>query len=324
MHSSRPCSCSRKGMLPPTLVSRGVFGFGEVVTTPKPQTSLRFGFASLPPSSQLETNGKMCFSKKQKIIIINENQKRQEIDTKMHKKEQMTKSIKMRNVGAQTQKKWRPRGPPPEGWGPEGGGPNISRFFPSPATNVRSFSLSPPERVGPERTTQLQMACTPLPTPDLTHPVLGEHPPPHLVHPTPTCEKRHPKPRLMSSSLPSRPTAFISFDNCSVPSNHTLMGLSWAFANSFGASAEPMKCPQLGKASIVPSDVVIRTIELVARTLKKDISFSRNIFLTERKLLIGRSARERAHVSQVIDVCHSSCAQADIGCTVFGPRSVGR
>ena len=26
--------------------------------------------------------------------------------------------IKMRNVGAQTQKKWRPGGPPLEGWGP--------------------------------------------------------------------------------------------------------------------------------------------------------------------------------------------------------------
>ena len=56
----------------------------------------------------------------------------------------------MRNVGAQTQKKWGPGGPPPEGWGPEewgpksggrrsggpksGGpkgfaGPNILRFF---------------------------------------------------------------------------------------------------------------------------------------------------------------------------------------------------
>ena len=34
----------------------------------------------------------------------------------------MSNMIKMRNVGAQTQKKWRPGGPPPEGWGPEGWG----------------------------------------------------------------------------------------------------------------------------------------------------------------------------------------------------------
>ena len=42
----------------------------------------------------------------------------------MHKKEQMSNMIKMRNVGAETEKKWRPGGPggpPPEGWGPKGG-----------------------------------------------------------------------------------------------------------------------------------------------------------------------------------------------------------
>ena len=51
------------------------------------------------------------------------------------------------------------------------------------------------------------------------------------------------------------------------------MGLSQAFANTFDASAEPMKCPQPGTASIVPSDVGIRTIELVAPMLKKEMFF---------------------------------------------------
>ena len=32
----------------------------------------------------------------------------------------MSNMTKMRNVGAQTQKKWRPGGPPPEGWGAGG------------------------------------------------------------------------------------------------------------------------------------------------------------------------------------------------------------
>ena len=73
--------------------------------------------------------------------------------------------IKMRNVGAQTLKKWRPGGPPArreggpkggarraetsgpaawglEGWGPEGRGPKISCFFPSPATFFFLSSLS--------------------------------------------------------------------------------------------------------------------------------------------------------------------------------------
>ena len=48
------------------------------------------------------------------------------------KKEQMSNMIKIRNVGAQKEKKWRPGGPPlegrgaegwsPEEWGPEGSG----------------------------------------------------------------------------------------------------------------------------------------------------------------------------------------------------------
>ena len=36
--------------------------------------------------------------------------------------------IKMRNVGAQTQKKLRPGGPPLEGWGPEGWSPEEWRL----------------------------------------------------------------------------------------------------------------------------------------------------------------------------------------------------
>ena len=77
--------------------------------------------------------------------------------------------MKIRNVGAHTQKKWRPGGAPLEGrgsegwspeewgpegsgtaawglegWGPEGGGPKISRFFfplPLPFSLFLSLSL---------------------------------------------------------------------------------------------------------------------------------------------------------------------------------------
>ena len=65
----------------------------------------------------------------------------------------MSNMIKMSNVGAQTQKKWRPRGPLPEGWGPEGWGPaawgpegggaqNFALFFPLSRLHFRFFSLS--------------------------------------------------------------------------------------------------------------------------------------------------------------------------------------
>ena len=45
--------------------------------------------------------------------------------------------------------------------------------------------------------------------------------------------------RLTSRSLPTRPTAFNSFNNGSMPSSHSVMGLPQVFANSFGSSVEP-------------------------------------------------------------------------------------
>ena len=61
---------------------------------------------------------------------------------KCTKKEQMSNMIKMRNAGAQTQKKWRPGGPPLEGCGgrrvepggvggPKGRGPEGGRRGPA-------------------------------------------------------------------------------------------------------------------------------------------------------------------------------------------------
>ena len=90
----------RLSMLPPAPVSRGKggFGFGEGVVTPSPklETSLVFGFAPSP------------------------------LPVENAQEEQMSNMIKKRDVGAQTQKKWRPEGPPPEGWRPEGWWPEGS------------------------------------------------------------------------------------------------------------------------------------------------------------------------------------------------------
>ena len=105
-------------------------------------------------------------------------------------------------------------------------------------------------------------------------------PPHHLVHPIPNREK-----------------------TWSAPSSHSVMGHSLAFANSCGTSAEPLKRPRLGKASIVPSDGVIRTTELVARMLKKEMSFSRTIWsLTRNRSSATPAARRRAPVA----LCTSS------------------
>ena len=151
--SPKPQTSLRLGVVTPPLPPKPQTSlrFGELVTPlPPPNWKLVWGVGlppllpPPPPSSPTLKNEKMLFflkkyQQKQKQFDFSKKKKNDK------KKKQCTKKEQMRNVGAQTQKKWRPGGPPPEGWGPEGwgpeewgpesGGPKISRFFfPPPAT----------------------------------------------------------------------------------------------------------------------------------------------------------------------------------------------
>ena len=133
--------------------------FSEVVTPF--QTGNLIWCLGLPPGPLLPNLKKWkCFyfwplkKPTKKWNFPPKNKKWQEIETikNAQKKEQMSNMIKMRNVGAQTQKKWRPGGPPLEGreaegwspeewrpegvWGPEGWGPDLEKVR-APRVGVR-------------------------------------------------------------------------------------------------------------------------------------------------------------------------------------------